>query len=329
LGDANDQLRDHAARCRTSIADKFEDVRRGIAILVASTWSWATPLTAGAVQQPAPDEAPVESEPTPPPPIEPPPTEAPPVEAPVEAPPVDAPPPSVSTSPGDPSYEELSASLPADYDIDYRWVPPDKHPHRDKAERTSTTGDHQISSKGATRMRLAGGTLLGLGIATAVLSVSIGVPVGLSSHGDTADNGKLAAIAGGATGAAAALIGTGLLVGGRKAARKNGDLPERVPGDKTLTTKQRSNHIVAAIVGTLYGVGGVGGGIGLMLGSSSESKQNGGKVLLALGSISLAIGTYAAIRLGVDKVRRTSTTRIQGGPMFVRGGGGGSLSLRF
>jgi hypothetical protein len=302
-------------------------VRRGIAILVASTWSWATPVTARAVQQPA-VEAPVETEPIAPPPTETPPSETP-SEPPVDAPPVDAPPPTASTTPGEQSYDDLAASLPADYDIDYRWVPPDKHPHREKAERTSTTGDHQISSKGATRMRLAGGTLLGLGIAAAVLSVSIGVPVGLSSHGNTADNGKLAAIAGGATGGAAALIGTGLLVGGRKAARKNGDLPERIPGDKTLTTKQRSNHMVAAIVGLLYGVGGLGGGLGLMLGGSTESKQNAGKAILALGSISLAIGVYAAIRLGVDKVRRTSTTRIQGGPMFVRGGGGGSLSLRF
>lgn len=271
-----------------------------------------------------------------PPPSDAPPSDAPPTEpAPAqidldEAPSGEAP--TREPMPSEASYEAFAASLPDDYDIDYRWVPPDKTRVKKapREGRQRTPRDSSISSEAAGRMRVAGGTLLGLGIATTVLSVSIGVPIALTEHGDTADGARLAAIVGGSIGGAAFLVGTGLLVGGRKAAREHGDLPPKDKPFMPLSAKQKSNHTVAAVLGLLYGAGGLGGGLGLMLCDCSDSKQNAGKVLVALGSISMAVGTYAAIRLGVDKVRsKNGTTRLQTSPMFVHGGGGAQLGLRW
>lgn len=216
-------------------------------------------------------------------------------------------------------YQRLLRELPNDYDINYTYVAPAKSDVRppDTIDGAAPVADTKISRDGARRMRIGGGTVLGLGLTTFTLSVGVGL-------GIDENEGVAAALGGGVAGGVLTIIGASLLGAGRKAARAHGDLPPR-KSKAPLTSQQKSRLVLTASVGWVFGVVGIASGAGIA--SSDSGKVGTAATLIAVGVVSLGLGLYATIRLRADKLRRT--TYLQPSPMFVRSGGGLGARLSF
>ena len=248
-------------------------------------------------------------------------------------------------------YETLRRTLPNDYDINYTFT--------DDARRRKRDNDPGQAAKAASRMGIAGGTLTLVGLIGAISTVTAGLVIAKKAEDDFADlvesdaisgmepdyatrkellkkgeNGDLTAIIGGAISGAALAVGVGLLFGARSMRKRTygptdpGVTPTAKPGGRQpLSAKTRTNLAIYGTLLGLYGVIAIAAGA-VLVGKDDDKKKRNGTILLASGGVMAAIAVPMFIVLAVDKSRR-NTARLNFGPTYVRGGGGGFLSLRF
>jgi hypothetical protein len=280
--------------------------------------------------------------PPPPPPVESTETPAPVVADPQPTVPSDPPPPST----GD-EYERLRSTLPNDYDLNYTFT--------DDARRRKRDNDPGHAAKTSSRMGIAGGTLLLVGVIGGITTVTAGLVIAKNAKDDLeqqktdealsgmpdfakreellkkGESGDLTAIIGGAVSGAALAVGVGLLLGARSTRKRTYGGTDTPPtpssGKAPLSAKARTNLTIYGVLLALYGVIGIGAGAVLMRNDDPKKKRNG-TILLASGAVLGAVSIPMFAVLAIDK-RRRSTARIHFGPTFVRRGGGAQVMMRF
>lgn len=247
-------------------------------------------------------------------------------------------------------YETLRRTLPNDYDINYTFT--------DQARKRKRDNNPGQAAKSAARMGIAGGTLTLIGLIGGISTVTAGLVVAKKAEDDfeqlkaddaisgmpdyekraellkKGENGDLTAIIGGAVSGAALAVGLGLLFGARSMRKRTygptdpGVTPTPTSGGKQpLSAKTRTNLAIYGTLLGLYGVIAIAAGA-VLVGKDDDKKKRNGTILLASGGVMAAIAVPMFIVLAVDKSRR-NTARLNFGPTYVRGGGGGFVSVRF
>ncbi len=249
-------------------------------------------------------------------------------------------PPPVDVSPVDPNdeYQTLLRTLPNDYDLGYTFDAP--------ARKRNRENDPGRVAKRIRSLGIAGSSLLLVGTAGLITTLATGLamangakkdlegmagattPLDGGAREDALRRGSVGnkvAVIGSASSGGVMAIGAALLLAARSLKKKSYDTtPTGTRGG--MDDKTRRSLTVYGSLLLLYGLIGV--GVGAVLARrDDEKKARNGKIVLGLGGAMAGLGVVLLIPLAINKVKKTS--RLQTGPMWVRGGGGASVRLSF
>jgi hypothetical protein len=257
--------------------------------------------------------------------------------------PTEPPPPAVveppPTQPTGDEYEQLMRSLPKDFDINYSYTAADRKKKREN--------DPGRAAKSAKRLGIAGGSMLLVGLVALISTLSAGLVMSKQAKDTIEDEpddpnmidyaaredalkkgetGDKVAIGGSAASGGVMGIGVALLLAARGVRKRQYGAPVR-SGGGSMSDKTRKQLVIYGAVFGIYGIIGLGAGAALV-GNDDEKKSRNGKILLGLGGTLAGIGLLMIIPVLINRARNKSA-RVTGGPMWVRGGGGGSIAVRF
>jgi hypothetical protein len=260
--------------------------------------------------------------------------------------PIVAPPPAQTPLPpaGDPNdeYQTLLRTLPNDYDINYTFDAPDKKRYREN--------NPGRAAKNLRNFGLAGSTLLLLGTVGLAITLPTGLVMARNAKDDLegmrddqaaippvepdyetreealekGETGDRVAIFGSAASGAVMAVGTVLLLAARSIKRKQYGAPSG--SGAGMTDKSKRNLTLGGTLLVLYGLVFV--GVGAVLARNDDAtKQKNGKILLGIGGGMSGLGLLLFIPLLTNKYKKTANMQL--GPMWVRGGSGAGMRMRF
>jgi hypothetical protein len=241
-------------------------------------------------------------------------------------------------------YQQVLSTLPNDFDINYRYDAPARKRQRDR--------DPGLAAKQIRALGISGGVLMLAGTVGLITTLSIGLaranaakdtleemeseqmldptlPVDGPAREDALDKGEQGdkiAIIGGASSGATFALGTALLIGARSLRRKTYGGGGGSSGGSGLSDKSRRNLTLYGALLLVYGTASLIGGA-VLIQKDEEKKQKNGKILLGLGGTMAGIGVLMFIPVIVSRFKKTA--QVNTGPMWVRGGGGAGVRVRF
>lgn len=246
---------------------------------------------------------------------------------------------------GDPNdeYQSLLRTLPNDYDLNYSFDAPDKKRYREN--------NPGRAAKNLRNFGLAGSTLLLLGTVALAVTLPTGLVMAKNAKDDLegmredqefdpavpvdgaareealkkGETGDRVAIFGSAASGATMAVGVALLLAARSIKRKQYGAPSSGSGGG-MTDKGKRNLTLGGTLLVLYGLIFVGAGA-ILAKNDDDKKAKNGKILLGIGGAMSAIGLLLFIPLLTNKYKKSA--RVNVGPMWVRGGTGGGMRMRF
>jgi hypothetical protein len=240
-------------------------------------------------------------------------------------------------------YQQVLDTLPKDFDINYRYDAPARKRQRDR--------DPGLAAKQARALGISGGVLMLAGTVGLISTLSVGLarandakdtledmesaqisdpsaPIDGAAREEALKKGeqgdKIAIIGGASTGAAFAL-GAALLIGARSI-RNKAYGGSGGGGGGGLSDKSRRNLTLYGALLLVYGTASLIGGA-VLVQKDEAKKQKNGKILLGLGGTMAGIGVLMFIPVIVSRLKKTA--QVNTGPMWVRGGGGAGVRVRF
>lgn len=259
---------------------------------------------------------------------------------PLETAPVDVPP-ALEVDPSD-EYQSLLRTLPADYDINYTFDAP--------ARKRKKENDPGVAAKRLRGLGIAGSSLLLIGAVGLITTLSTGLVMSKNAKEDLektdgtgfdamtaaqaredalkkGETGDKVAIFGSAVSGGMMALGAALLLGARSLRKKQyGGSGGGGGGGSGMADKTKRNLTIYGALLVLYGLIGVAAGA-VLAKNSDAKKQKNGKILLGVGGAMTALGVLLFIPLAINKFKKSA--RVNVGPMWVRGGGGGGLRVNF
>jgi hypothetical protein len=260
---------------------------------------------------------------------------------PVEAPPPQELPPALEVDPSD-EYQQLLRTLPNDYDLQYKF---DAQTRKRKKE-----NDPGVAAKRLRGLGIAGSSLLLVGAVGLITTLSTGLVMAKNAKEDLegtdgtsfdpltatqeredalkkGEQGDKVAIIGSAASGGLMALGAALLLGARSLRKKTyGASSGGGGGGSGMTDKTKRNLTIYGALLLLYGLIGVAAGAVLAKRDDPKKAKNG-KILLGIGGAMAGLGLLMFIPLAINKFKKTS--RINAGPMWVRGGAGAGLRINF
>jgi hypothetical protein len=252
----------------------------------------------------------------------------------------------VITEPVDPNdeYQQLLRTLPKDFDLNYRYDAPARKRDRDR--------DPGVAAKQIRALGISGGVLMLAGTVGLISTLSVGLvrandakdtleemeAAQMTDPGATPDfgareealrkgeQGDKIAIIGGATSGATFGLGAALLIGARSLRRKTYGGSGGGGSGSGLSDKSRRNLTLYGALLLVYGSASLIGGA-VLIGKDDAKKKKNGKILLGLGGTMAGIGVLMFIPVIISKFKKTA--QVHTGPMWVRGGGGAGVKVRF
>lgn len=256
------------------------------------------------------------------------------------------------TDTGD-EYQNLLRTLPNDYDLNYTFDAP--------ARKRNRENDPGRVAKRIRTLGITGGSLVLIGAVGLITTLSTGLAMangaksdleGMSPEDTNLDGvitpdeatfdpteredalrkgevGDKVAIIGTAASGGMMALGAALLLGARSLKKKNYGVADSGGGRSrggSMSDKTKRNLTIYGALLVLYGLIGVGAGAVLAKRDDAKKAKNG-RILLGVGGAMTALGVLLFIPLAINKFKKTS--RLNAGPMWVRGGGGAGVRLHF
>ena len=138
------------------------------------------------------------------------------------------------------------------------------------------------------------------------------------------ETGDRVAIFGAAASGGTMAIGTVLLLAARSIKRKQYGAPSS--SGSGMTDKRKRNLTLGGTLLVLYGLIFVGAGA-VLARNDDDKKAKNGKILLGIGGAMSALGLLLFIPLLTNKFKKSANVNV--GPMWVRGGTGAGMRMRF